>query len=99
MPIETKTTDKFADRWRFLPLKDAMDGPNSGFCQIIRNSWWVVCPERGLVFFWSRGERGLGSPQCNINEVICKRLGTTLPGATIEYVDKAIVPICMADFQ
>lgn len=47
-------SDKFADRWRFIPEKNVDIIPKNGFCQIIRDQWWVVCPERGLAFFWTK---------------------------------------------
>lgn len=93
------TTDKFADRWRFLPLEQATSNPKSGFCQIIRDSWWHVHPEKGLLFFWSRGTKGLGSPQCNSSKAIVRHLGTTCGGTEIQFVPLAIIPINLGDYQ
>lgn len=96
---ETKAIDKFADRWRFLPEADAVAGPRSGFCQVLRDRWWVVCPERGLAFFWSKGDRGLGSPQCNSDETISRRLGTTIPGATLKFMPVVFAPVRLEDYR
>lgn len=92
-------SDKFADRWRFIPEKNADIAPKNGFCQILRDHWWVVCPERGLAFFWSKGVKGLGSPKCNINESISRRLGSTIPNAEIKFFPLVIVPIDMRDYD
>lgn len=92
--------DKYADRWRFLSEDIATAPPNNGFCLIIRNRWWVVCPNRGLVFFWSRGERGLGSPQCNNNESIAKRLGNNkIFNTSIKFIPLVFVPIDLWDYR
>ena len=90
--------DKFADRWRFLTEDAATSAPRGGYVQIIRDHWWVVCPYRGLTFFWSRGVKGLGSPQCNSNEAISRRLGTTIPGAIIKQIPLVFVPINLSDY-
>ena len=92
-------SDKFADRWRFIPEKNVDIIPKNGFCQIIRDQWWVICPERGLAFFWTKKVKGLGSPQCNSNEIISRRLGTTIPNAEIKYIPLVIVPIHIGDYE
>lgn len=88
-----------ADRWRFLPEADAAHAPKSGFCQILRNRWWVVCPKRGLVFCWRKGVKGLGSPQCNSSESISRRLGSPIEDAEIKFVPLVLVPIHLEDWR
>lgn len=90
--------DALAERWRFLPKDQAINGPTHGFCQVYSNRWWVVHPEKGLAFFWSKGVKGLGSPQCNSNESISRRLGTTIEGATLEFIPRVFVPINLGDW-
>ena len=97
MPIPK--VDNFQNRWRFLPEEKAITPPEYGFCQIIRNHWWNVCPERGLIFFWSRGVKGLGTPQCNRDEALMKRLGTTIPNSIIKQIPLVFVPINLSDYD
>jgi len=90
--------EKFADRWRFLPEAEAISGPQGGFCAVYRDRWWVCHPEHGLTFFWSRGVKGLGSPQCNASENIAVRLGKPV-WAVLKFLPVVFVPISLADYQ
>lgn len=97
--VHQETPDKLSDRWRFLPLEQATSNPKGGICQVIRDNWWLVHPEKGLLFFWSQGTKGLGSPRCNRSESIVRRVGTTCEGAEIRFLPLAIVPIDLSDYK
>lgn len=72
-------------RLRFLPLDKAADPPD-GFCRVIKDCWWCVCPKRGLIFF-SLNNRHDGTPQCNANESIARSICAKLyPWAEVRYV-------------
>jgi len=89
-----------ANQWRWLPWDEAERGPDRGFCMVVSNNWWITHPEKGLLFFWSRGTKGLGSPQCNPNESLSRRLGdmSNTPGSEIRFVKRVFVPIHIRDY-
>jgi hypothetical protein len=51
---------------------DRAQGP----CEVIRNAYWAVHPERGLVFYTQTPRRGLrgASPQCNQDRNVADRI-------------------------
>jgi hypothetical protein len=84
---------------KYLSKTDAISGPKDGFCRIIADSWWVVHPDNGLVFYHFSGEQGLGSPQCNRDKTITETdLGTFYPDCSVEFLERAIVPIHLRDY-
>ena len=57
-----------------------------------------ICMEMALTFFWSRGVKGLGSPQCNASENIAVRLGKPV-WAVLKFFPVVFVPISLVDYQ
>lgn len=69
---------------RFMPLDDVTKA--SGAVDIVRDAWWAVHPERGLVF-WRY------SPQCNGVESIARSVIPTLyPWANIRQIPLVMIP-------
>lgn len=57
--------------------------------------WWVVTPQDEVLFF----KRKWGSPQCNHNESITKRLGCPqIEGCRAQFVPLAFVPILWGEY-
>lgn len=75
---------------RFLTLEKAAE-PIDGLCRVIKDSWWCVDTERGLIFY-SISRRGDGVPQCNTNEQLARSLCAKLyPWATVQHVPLVFV--------
>jgi hypothetical protein len=60
--------------FRFLPVEEAISPANSGYFQHITNAWWTAHPDLGLAFYHRRTQWGLGTPQCNTDENIARKL-------------------------
>jgi hypothetical protein len=64
------------DDYRFLPEPEAERPAKAGLFMHYVDDWWVVHPDRGLVFFSPRHRRrrgeyaGLGAPQHNSDQRI-----------------------------
>lgn len=70
--------------WRKMSLQELTTPKNGRLCML--DHWWVVTPDRHVLFY-------TGSPQCNANEAIAKRILEKLhPGCTAEFVDVAYLP-------
>jgi len=79
-------------RLSFMPYEDREK--RSGPCHVIRDSYWAMHPERGLVFYG----RGKGiehdAPQCNRNQSITEMLAHKLyPWAEVKFVPLVICPV------
>jgi len=83
---------------KYLSESDAINGPKSGFCKIISNSWWAVDPEKGLIFYHFKDYKGLGSPQCNTDYRIVEMLKKHNPDCEVKYFDRIFVPIDLRDY-
>lgn len=69
---------------RFMPLDDVTKA--SGAVDIIRDAWWAVHPERGLVF-WRH------SPQCNTDKRVADQVVPMLyPWADIQQIVLVMIP-------
>jgi hypothetical protein len=90
------------DDWQFLPVPIALAGPACGFVQVMSQRWWLVCPKRGLQFYnpidagGRRMTKGFGSPQCNMNLSVVRRLQKK--GYEIQYFERVFVPINLMDY-
>lgn len=87
---------RIADESRlcFRTLAEATT-PKNGYV-VMLDHWWVTCPERGLVFYRSPGERAgaLGSPQCNRNESITRTVIARLwPQFEVTFVPLVYLPM------
>lgn len=76
----------------------------SGMCQALRNCWFSVHPERGLVF-WQTDRRRKGrltgaAPQCNSDESTSRALTERLyPWAEVKRFALVLLPIDLGDYQ
>jgi hypothetical protein len=80
------------DRYVYMPVSDIM--VSGGLCQHIKDSWWVVHPERGLVFFpYSRRNPRIqeSMAQCSTNEIIARRYCP--PFAEIRFFASVLQPV------
>jgi len=91
--------DKLPGELKFLSLMDAVNGPESGFCMVVKNKWWAMCPERGLLFYKMKGDKGLGSPQYNGNQTTAERLVKSLwPGFELIQMPAVFIPVDIRDY-
>lgn len=78
-------------RLLFLPFDQIEKG--TGVCNVIRNSWWSVHPEKGLIF-WKRyvqDDIQRASPQCNsVKEIADQVAGKLYPWAEIRQIPLVI---------
>jgi hypothetical protein len=50
-----------------------------GIVQVYRDSWfWCVEGDPKRALFYTAGRRGVGSPQCNLNQAVAQRVGENL---------------------
>lgn len=76
----------------------------NGMVQVLRNRWFSVHPERGLVF-WQDDKRRHGqlagaSPQCNSHQAIAATLAAQLyPWAETRLYPLVLLPINLRDYQ
>lgn len=93
-----------ADDYIHLPLSLAIDGPTSGFCQVIAKHWWAVTPDKGLRFYnpvnqrTGKRRRKWGSPQCNSNKLVITRLALA-DTDYVEYFERVFVPIDIDEYR
>jgi len=87
------------DDYLFLPLAEATAPTRGGFFQHYIDGWWVVHPEHGLAFYNPKntrtGRRQLGrwgSPQCNVNEQISRKVGMDCAGSVFPEVEVKLLP-------
>lgn len=84
---------------KLLSLTNAINGPDSGFCLVVKNKWWAMCPERGLLFYKMKGDKGLGSPQYNGNRITAEKLIKSLwPGFELIQVPAVLIPVDIRDY-
>lgn len=66
------------NEFRFLPETEATNPTHGQFFIRCTDAYWIVHPEKGLAFY-SLGQRtGLGSPQCNSNEKIVRKIAENM---------------------
>lgn len=77
-------------RLTFVPVDEASVPPD-GMVRHIKERWWCVCPDRGLIFF--RLHRGSSQhPQCNADESLARRVMERLyPWAECRFVASVFV--------
>lgn len=85
---------------RYLSLDQA--DAASGICNVMRDYWWVVHPERGLAF-WQRDTKQSGlrgaSPWGNKNKAITEKIRDMhFPWASVQEVPLVLVSINPKDF-
>jgi hypothetical protein len=85
----------------FMPLDQATAA--NGMVQVIRDAYWAVCPERGLIF-WQGDTRRSGqlrgaSPQCNAAYGVASKLfPKSYPWADVRQIDLVLAPIEPRDY-
>ena len=77
----------------FVPLEKATVPP-PGLIEHIANSWWVVHPEKGVVFW----DKKYMSPQCNTNELLTKRFAAMYPWAEVRFIPSVFRRINPQDY-
>lgn len=80
-----------SSKYHFIPLEQATK-PKGYMLHHWANSYWVVHPEKGLAFFG----KGYGSPQCNTNEEISKRLCPSW--GVIKFIETVFAPLNISDY-
>ncbi len=88
--METVSADD--PRLYFVPLAKATVPP-AGLIEHIQDMWWVMHPEKGVVYF-GKGR----SAQCNINEGLTRRLAAMYPWAEIKYIPSVFRSINPNDY-
>ena len=77
----------------FVPLEKATTPP-PGMIEHIANAWWVVHPEKGVVFW---GKKFM-SPQCNTNRSITVHLAAMYPWAEVHLISSVFRRINPQDY-
>lgn len=65
-----------AEDFLFVPFEEASTPP-SGLINHIKDRWWAVHPEKGVLFYITRNSAGreiMRSPQCNADKRIIEPL-------------------------
>lgn len=65
----------------FMKEDDIMNA--TGFCEILKDKWFIVLPSTGELVFWQPDKKRKGSlkgasPQCNSNETVAIRVKETM---------------------
>lgn len=76
----------------------------NGMVEVLRDRWFSVHPERGLIFWQAeKGRRGQligASPQCNSHEAIARSLASSMyPWAETRFFPLVLLPINLRDYQ
>lgn len=79
-------------KYHFVPL-DQITSTKAHIIYNYRNMFWVVHPEKGLAFW----DKGYGSPQCNHNEDLSKRLCPAW--GEIKFIETVLVPCNVNDYK
>lgn len=77
--METVSADD--PRLTFVPLEVATVPPK-GLIEHLKDQWWTVHPEKGLVFY----DKKVMAPQCNSNESITRRFKEMYPWAEVRFI-------------
>lgn len=83
--------------FHFLSITSAISPISGTYSRLVQDSWWIVHPNRGLVFFKHPHYRnGMGAPQCNPNELITRKLAETIAyefPVEVRWFERVWVPI------
>jgi hypothetical protein len=77
-------------RIAYIPFDDVAKARS--LVEALHNHWWSVHPERGLIM-WRPDRRSAGSPQCNQDEIIARKIGENMyPWAEIRQIPLVLIP-------
>jgi hypothetical protein len=89
------------ENYKFLPEQEAVSPSKAGFFMHWVNAWWLVHPDKGLLFY-RLGRRGYGSPQCNTDERVTRMLFAKAPppidGIEVRQLASVWVPADPSDY-
>jgi len=100
--VTTPKRDEY-DNYQFMPFEEASAPTKGGYFEHFVDYWWLIHPEKGLVFWnpWVQrhGQRvrerhGLGWPQCN---TFRKSTDPVLPGCTLRQIHSVFVQVYLSD--
>lgn len=81
-----------------IPVAQATT-PKDGLVHCHVDCWWIVIDEC-LVFYKPPRWRGAGTPQCNANEEITRKIGAKLyPGAEVRKIPVVYIEAEPAEFE
>ena len=84
-------------RLSYRPMEKATT-PIGGFCYVVKDHFWCVHPERGVLIWKVRGQTR-GSPQANSNEAVCDRfIATMYPWAVKQKIPFVFLPDDPSDY-
>lgn len=78
----------------YFVSKEKATVPPAGLIEHIKDSWWLVHPEKGLTFF----DKKIGSPQCNKNESLTRSWAAQHPWAVVEFIPSVFRSINPQDY-
>lgn len=84
----------------YVPLEQ-LTAERTGMIRCMRDDWWVVHPDRGVVFWDQSRRRDLkkATPQANHQEQLSKLLAAKLyPFATVQQIPCVFLPIDPRDY-
>lgn len=65
-------------QFNFLSIDEATNPTKGQFFERMTDRWWIIHPERGLVFYKGPFRYGFGSPQCNHSEAIAQKIADSV---------------------
>lgn len=98
MPREIKEDD-----YLFIPESELTDPPD-GIIEHLKDKWWAVHPEKGLMFYNRKGKGGrrvrlYGSPQCNLNKTISEYVARGYPfEVEIKFIPSVFIRVDMSEY-
>jgi len=86
--------------YKFFPKEKALTPTKGGFYRLITDNYWLVHPDKGLAFYWMKGDKGMGFPQCHTQKIFLHHI-ENLSGekVEVEFLPAAWVPISLDEFR
>ena len=82
---------------KFIPEAEAVVPPPPDLIKHVKDCWWIVHPEKGLVVWLGPGRRHF-SPQCNRNKEIAERMMPMYPWAEVKFFPSVFYKIDPNDY-
>ncbi len=89
---------------RFVYMKQEDVLTSSGFCNILKDRWFLIHPDTGDLIFWQPEKKRQGkligaSPQCNTNRSFLEQIKEkSYPWASIKFFERVACPIDLKDY-